>query len=597
MVFTSVTGVSIPEKGGPTDERGPGLAGARPIARQKHALRQDAVIAPLPPFTPTEALKEIERTLPVGVELHRSYHYVFPLGKQKKLDLLVLKIHCPDELEGKLNSWRSAIAERIDPCSVLVKRVRGTEGILKNLRNTFRGTSLITSVDLPKIGEMIESLCGKPPAVSAHALDRGIYREDLTAIPWIAPDAPGVRDIEDLIHAERKQNGVITFRVAFIDATDEVSARSDLDKYAIRVGSSHYGKRRTISTLPPELAHNRLSFVEGHARPAWVIEGNLIPNVDNVDPSKKSMRFTLSYRIRRANVVNHRSIDPNNTPTWQADSPYSRSLSAAAQAARILRHLRAAKTTPIRVDGAGGPLAAVTAELMIESKRLLTEHLGARAPMIYRVHQRPSTRVKEQFHRSLNALGIPNHVQDFDNPSQFAGILTSLEDRRDPASQAVLNDMLDTFLLRTLYSTDNSGHFGLRLKGFAEWKPRDASGLTNQLQLDAVWRGEAPLSLEEVLDRTNLLNKKRWARDEKTYNLRFLEMLEYQLPHEGDVGVGTVTSIDGKPITIDVGGFSRWGVLKNAPTHPALDVGSPVTAKLVGFDLGHARFLFEEFEV
>jgi hypothetical protein len=39
-----------------------------------------------------EALKEIKRTLPVGIELHRDYHYVFPIGKQK-LHLLVLLVN------------------------------------------------------------------------------------------------------------------------------------------------------------------------------------------------------------------------------------------------------------------------------------------------------------------------------------------------------------------------------------------------------------------------------------------------------------------------------------------------------------------------
>lgn len=538
-----------------------------------------------------EALEEVKRTLPVGVELHRSYHYVFPLGK-KKLHLLVLLLNSPDELDRKLNDWRSEIADRLDPVSILVRKVRGSQGVLNNLRNTFRGSDLITSADLPVLDTTIESLCGKPPSLSTDEMRTPRQRENLTSIPFIAPDGPGTRDIEDLIHAERKPNGSIVWRTAFIDATDYVTPGSQIDRYALRVGTTTYGRNRTVPTLGPELAHNLASFRQGAHRPAWVIEGTLTPLVETTDDDRSSVRYELSYRIRRGTVMNHLSVDPQNIPPLSADSPFSRSLSAAAGAARILRHLRASKSTPIRVDGAGAPLSTVTAELMIESKRILSEYLGSKAPMIYRVHQKPSQAVKLQFHRALNALKIPNSIENFDNPSEFAGILSSLEARRDPASQALLNDLLDTFLLRTLYGVENYGHFGLRLNSYAEFKPRDASAMTNQMQLDAVWAGREPLPYEEVLHRANVLNEKRWRRDERAYKLRFYEMLHNNLSREGSVYVGTVAAISGKRVLVEVPGFSRWGLLKGVDASSTLEVGSPVTATLRGFDLRRARFLF-----
>jgi hypothetical protein len=539
----------------------------------------------------TEALEEIKRTLPVGVELHRSYHYVFPLGKQK-LNLLILLLNCPDELEAKLNVWRSEIADKVDPITILVRRSRGSQGVLNNLRNTFRGSDLITSADLPVLDTIIESLCGKPPSLSIEKMRPRRQRENLTSIPFIAPDGPGTRDIEDLIHAECKSNGSIVWRTAIIDATDYVTPGSQIDRYALRVGTTTYGRSRTVPTLGPELAHNLASFRQGEPRPAWVLEGTLTPVVETTEADSSSVRYELSYRIRRATVMNHLSIDPQNIPPLSADSPFGRSLSAAAQAARILRHLRASKSTPIRVDGAGAPLSTVTAELMIETKRILSEYLGSKAPMIYRVHQKPSKAVKLRFHRALNALKIPNSIEDFDSPSEFAGILSSLEARRDPASQALLNDLLDTFLLRTLYGVENHGHFGLRLDSFAEWKPRDASAMTNQMQLDAVWDGKEPLSYDEVQRRANILNEKRWRRDERTYNLRFYEMLQDKLRLDGSLFVGTVDSISGKRVRIEVPGFSKWGLLQGVEPNSTLEVGAPVAASLRGFALRQARFVF-----
>jgi hypothetical protein len=63
--------------------------------------------------------------------------------------------------------------------------------VLNNLRNTFRGSDLITAADIPAIDTMIESLCGKPPALSVGAVQTPKHRENLTSIPWIAPDDLG----------------------------------------------------------------------------------------------------------------------------------------------------------------------------------------------------------------------------------------------------------------------------------------------------------------------------------------------------------------------------------------------------------------------
>ena len=93
----------------------------------------------------TDILSEIKRTLPIGIELHRSYHYVVPLGKKRKLSLIVLKVHCPDEHINKLNSWRAEVANSLDMVTILVRRVKSEQNIQTNLQAEFRGTELLTS--------------------------------------------------------------------------------------------------------------------------------------------------------------------------------------------------------------------------------------------------------------------------------------------------------------------------------------------------------------------------------------------------------------------------------------------------------------------
>lgn len=540
-------------------------------------------------------LKEIERSLPVGIELHRGYHYVLPLGKGKKLSIIVVKLHCPENLQNKLDEWRSTTASQFDMVTILTRQVRGDQNIQNNLQNTFRGIAKLTDKHLENIDSLVDSLCGTPPESPNLENMRHAQREDLTSIPFVAIDRVGTRDIEDLIHGERKQGGVLVWRTAFIDATDYIQPGDPIDRYAMRVASTIYGRHRTIPTLGSELSHDLLSFLPLQVRPAWVIEARLTPQKEIAPEGKHFfLRYALSYKVRRGMVSNKQSIDPSQVAIVGENPLIARSFSALADIARILHQRRASKRSLFRIDGQGA-VSQILAEIMIESKRLLSDFLGnqKKTPMIYRVHQKPSSDVLDHFHITLDELGIPNKIGDFEDPQEFAGILQSLEQRRDEKSRSLLNNLIDTFLLRTQFSSRNAGHFGLRLDAYAEFKPRDASGLTNQYQLASAFESESILDEEMVQNRAEQLNEKRWRRDEKTYKLRFYEMLRERLTSVGSVYIGTVVQSSSSKTYVDMEGFSKWGLLENRSSNELLEPGSPIVAILTGFDLKTMRFTFE----
>jgi hypothetical protein len=544
--------------------------------------------------TADEILSEIKRTLPIGIELHRSYHYVVPLGKHHKLTLIVLKLHCPDELTLKLNAWRDEMANSLDMVTILVRQVKSEQNIRGNLLAEFRGTEILTEQARPKLEQMLESLCGTPPEyreIESKAAER---REDLTAIPFIAIDRADTRDIEDLIHAEKKANKTLVWRAAFVSATDHVQPGGPIDKYALRVASTIYGRHRTVTTLGPRLSHDVVSFLPGARRAAWIVEGWLIPrDAVSIKGKKAFTNYQLQYKIRHADVVNHRSIDPTNTALNESDPLIASSIACLAEVARVLQQNRSSKPSLLRVDGERA-IELILAEIMIESKRLLSDYLGRakELPMIYRVHQKPSREVIEQFHLALDNLRIPHELSDFETPSQFTGILQTLGNRRDPESQALLNNLLDTFLLRTLYSPDNFGHYGLRVDSYAEFKPRDASGLANQYQLAAAFNASPPIGYEEMLERSNVLNDKRWRRDERVFRLIFLEMLYDKLGLVGSACLATVAEVRPDKVYIEVQGFSKWGTLQVEDPEITFEVGAPVVVTLIGFSLEQMRFIF-----
>ncbi len=547
-------------------------------------------------LTPQQVIAALHRELPVGLELHRAYHYQVPFSKKSRLDVVVLKLYCPPELEQKLTEWRLRMDDRFDSVTILVRRVTVDQNMVNHLRNRFRETSLLTDASVPTLRDMISSICGSRPTppiiISAHQQ----CREDLTAIPFVAIDRPGTRDVEDLLHAERKPNGEVIWRAAFINATGYVEPGSQLDRYALRVGSTIYGRSTTIPTLGDYLSHDLLSFRVGALRPAWVIEGRLTPRHVTTSSGRTRVEYTLQYKVRSGVVINRESIDPAGPiDTTAGGDAISKSLSALAEVSRILEQRRTSHPSLLRIEGEGAA-NKIVAETMIESKRILAQFLGNRhgVPTIYRVHHKPSAEVVNSFVKDLGDLGIPASPPDFENPAEFAGILRSLENVESPDAQILLNTLIDTYLLRSMYSTKNEGHFGLRLDGYLEIKPRDASGLANQFQLSALFDGRAPLSALEMSRRAAVLNEKRWRRDELNYKLRFLEMLH---GHLSDVDSKTFLAsvVKTKKTTpyLEVDGFSKWGVLDGVPEGEFLEKGAPVAVTLKGFDLNRMRFRFE----
>lgn len=538
-------------------------------------------------------IEEIGRELPVGIELHRSYHYQVPFAKKGRLDLIIVKLYCPEELEHKLDDWRRKMDERYESVTILLRRVSVDQGIQSHLKNRFKNRSVLTDSVRGTLKVMMEELCGRQPAGSTAARQRLPKREDLTDLPFVAIDRHGTRDAEDLVHAEWKK-GSLYFRAAYINATDFVRPGSTIDKFALRVGATIYGRATSIATLGSSLAHGPVSFVEGATRPAWVVEGRLTPVQIISASGKPRTEYSLRYKVRSAYVFNHRNIDPTQPLDTTGNDTIAPCLAALTDAARILERRRTSKPSLLRIEGEDAA-SKVLSEVMIESKRILARYLGEhrKAPTIYRVHTKPSAQVATSFVEKLGALGIPAHVDDLEKPSEFAGILRSLEARSTDDAQALLNSLIDTYLLRSQYSTRNEGHFGLRLDEYLEIKPRDASGLANQYQLAALFEKRELLSEKEMNRRASALNEKRWRRDELNYKLRFLEMLHDKLEHVKHRVFFAKMAGDGDRPYVEVEGFSKWGLLHGPISSVPLPKDAPVVVTLKGFHLRYMRFIFE----
>lgn len=531
-----------------------------------------------------EISQDIGESLPVGIELHRLYRYQLPLA-QDSCDLIVLKLNVPDSLEHKLGEWRAEIGLRHPSTEIFIKRAEVEQNLQANLLNQFRKTAIIKSDGIPTIEMMIDKICGEKPPASTPPRTESVAREDLTSVPFVGIDRPETLDQEDLVYGEKKANGSLVLRTAFIDVTDEVVPGGARDKFSQKVGHTLYGRNRTISPLGSELAHGGASFKCGEKRPAWVVECG-------IHPGKPASEY---FKVRRGWVKNHADVDPSKPFDPSSNKEIAKNLSALAEITRILAHRRTRRSPFIRIDGEGAA-SQIVAETMIHSKRLLAQYLSKHSPtgVIYRVHQKPTRSMIDDCLRELKALKIPASSDTFERPGAFREALSALERNGSVRAHALTNQILDLLLFRTVFSTENLRHFGLGDIEYLEIKPR-AGGIPNQFILDAIFTGKPPPSVDDLNRRAKDLNKKRWTRDERMYTLRFLEMLSERLLDTSHIFLAEVARVGGDTMYCQVESFPKWGVVRELPP-TRLRPGDIVALQLKGFNPREMRFEFAVVE-
>jgi exoribonuclease-2/ribonuclease R len=94
-------------------------------------------------------------------------------------------------------------------------------------------------------------------------------RTDLTAFNWLTIDSPMSRDLDDALFCEAS-NGGWNLQVAIADPSCVIKPGSELDKEALRRGTSSYFADNMIPMLPSILSEGALSLLPGQVRPALV---------------------------------------------------------------------------------------------------------------------------------------------------------------------------------------------------------------------------------------------------------------------------------------------------------------------------------------
>jgi ribonuclease R len=210
------------------------------------------------------------------------------------------------------------------------------------------------------------------------------------------------------------------------------------------------------------------------------------------------------------------------------------------------------------LDDQGLPLD-VRKVIQLGSHRLIEEFMvlanetvagvlsGARFPLIYRVHERPSSTDLLKLEEALARLGIrAGWRKEGITPRAFQGIL---EDARGRKEEALVIDLVLRSMKRAIYSVTNVGHFGLASERYTHFTSpiRRYPDLTVHRQVKAWIRSEQPPYLEGEEDRlkeiADLSTERERIADQAEWDSIDLKTVQYMESRIGEAFSGTISRL------------------------------------------------------
>lgn len=306
-------------------------------------------------------------------------------------------------------------------------------------------------------------------------------RMDLTDKNIYTIDGSDAKDLDDAICVEKISEGEYKLSVHIADVSHYVKENSNIDKEAVKRGTSIYTPGRVIPMLPRSLSNGICSLTEGETR--------LTLSVDMIINEKAEVTFSTIYKsvIKSKKQMTYDKVEQVLNGAVPEDyKMYVQDILLMQELADILRTKRENSGSinfdipeskfvldymgePIEV----GPYLVGKSNNIIEEFMLITNKVVAKtfreldAPFIYRIHETPDIEKLRDLNETLKNMGSSIKGINKIHPKALA---TVLEDFKEDKKQYMIVSKL---LLRSLklakYSDTCMGHFGLNFKDYAHF--------------------------------------------------------------------------------------------------------------------------------
>ncbi|HTO42072.1 MAG TPA: ribonuclease R [Rhizomicrobium sp.] len=350
------------------------------------------------------------------------------------------------------------------------------------------------SMDAPKTVSLIAIHAhGIPTEFPKDTLDEALAakpvdprgRTDLRAVPLVTIDPEDARDHDDAVWAgpddDAKNPGGHVAIVAIADVAHYVTPGSALDREAYNRGNSAYFPDRVVPMLPEALSTDLCSLGEGEDRACLAVR--MVFDANGRKKHHEFMRAIMRSAASLTYAQAQRGFD--GKPDADHGEITRTALTPLWNAYKAIAKARDARD-PLNLDlperriqlGEDGKVKSIAYRERLESMRLIEEFMiqanvaaaemleKARVPLIYRVHDQPSTEKLMAYSDFLRTLSIPFTKGQVIKPGVFNRVL---ERAKGTVHVDVLNDVTLRSQAQAIYAPTNLGHFGLNLSHYAHF--------------------------------------------------------------------------------------------------------------------------------
>ncbi|HZV20725.1 MAG TPA: ribonuclease R [Hyphomicrobiales bacterium] len=328
-----------------------------------------------------------------------------------------------------------------------------------------------------------------PPGVldELKSLPKGTmaHREDLTGIPLITIDPEDAKDHDDAVWAapdpDPANPGGCIIIVAIADVSFYVRPGSALDREAGLRGNSVYFPDRVVPMLPEKLSNDLCSLREAKQRPCLAVR--MIFDRHGKKLSHRFVRGMMRSAAKLSYQEAQKAID--GKPSAKTAPLLESVLHPLWRAYEILKEGRD-RREPLDLDlperkillDDQGLVSRVIIPERLEAHKLIEEFMiqanvaaaealeAQKSPLIYRVHDAPSSEKLVALSEFLASIGINAPKTSFNRPAQFNRVLAKAVGTEH---EEILNEVVLRSQAQAEYRAGNLGHFGLNLRRYAHF--------------------------------------------------------------------------------------------------------------------------------
>lgn len=418
---------------------------------------------------------------------------------------------------------------------------------------------------------LYETFPSRVNAEAKHLSKQGILPEelegrlDLRDKKIFTIDGPTAKDLDDAVSIEVLPNGNYLLGVHIADVSHYVKEDSNLDKEALKRGTSVYLVNRVVPMLPKVLSNGICSL------------------------NPKEDRLTLSCIMEiddKGQVVNHiiensvirscaRLVYDDVSDILEHDDPVQiekhneilEEIKTMGELAQILRDKRKHQGSldfdldeaVIEVDEYENPIRIeveerrtanrLIEEFMLIANETVAEHFfWMEIPFVYRIHEKPDVEKMTELRNYLANFNIafrgnPDNV----HPKMLSTIIENLAGE---PYEAIVNRVILRTMKKAYYGTSCDGHFGLAFKYYCHFTSpiRRYPDLIIHRMIKAVIAGEMTdskiskyrVDTEVAADQSSITERQA---QELEREVEKLKKCQYMMQHIGDEFEGIVSGV------------------------------------------------------